>query len=336
MITPPTSSADVVPDAVGKPAATRRRKPGARTVGLAELAKEAGVSTASASRAITRPELVSEAVRARVLGAAARLGYVANAAARALSTQRSGLVGVVLGDASDPVLVAMLAGAERSLATRGVGLLLRVADGAERAAACARALEAYGVEGLLWIGNEAPDAAAWHPGRAILCARCGLGTAAAIGRGWELAHAYLRQLGHREIGTIGPRRKERLAASVPPTAEVSVESGHDVDGVRAGVRQLVQQRITAIVGGSELIAAAVLLECRVMGLDVPGDISVIALGDSVLARCTDPPLTAVRIPAHAEGYAAAEWLVAAMAGRDASRAEVPWKLVLRASSAPSR
>jgi DNA-binding LacI/PurR family transcriptional regulator len=339
-ILPASDSTGVVSEKIETPTAIRRRtSPGARTVGLADVARAAGVSTASASRAMTRPELVSEALRARVQGAASRLGYVANAAARSLSTQRSGLVGVVLGDASDPVAVGMLAGAERSLARGAVGVLLRVANDEASAASCAKSLEARGVEGLLWIGGEAPNAAAWHPGRDIPCASCGLDNAAATGngRGRDLAYAYLRQLGHRDIGAIGLRREGSLAASAPPTAEVGIESCHDVDAVRAGVRELVQRRVTAIVAGSELIAAAVLNECRGMGMAVPGEMSVIALGDTALSRCSDPPLTAVRIPAHAEGYAAAEWLVAAMAGRDASRPEVPWKLVIRASTgAPGR
>jgi DNA-binding LacI/PurR family transcriptional regulator len=283
---------------------------------------------------MTRPELVSETLRARVQEAATRLGYIANAAARSLSMRRSGLVGVVLGDESDPVAVAMLAGAERALARGAIGVLLRIAKDGAQAAACARGLEAYGIEGLLWIGGEAADAAAWTPGRDIPWAHCGLGHAATDAeRGWALAFAYLRQLGHREIGAIALRRKGRMAGSGPPRAEVGIESLDDVDAVRTGVRQLVQQQVTAIVGGSELVAAAALRECRILEMGVPSQISVIALGDTALSRCSDPSLTAVRIPAHDEGYAAAEWLIAAMAGRDVPRPELPWKLVIRASTA---
>src|ERR1700682_4401014 len=74
----------------------RRARRASDVPSLADVARAAKVSTASASRALARPELVSEAVRARVSDAASRLGYVANVAARSLSTHRSGLVGAVL------------------------------------------------------------------------------------------------------------------------------------------------------------------------------------------------------------------------------------------------
>jgi LacI family transcriptional regulator len=313
---------------------------------LADVARAAKVSTASASRALARPELVSEAVRARVSDAAALLGYVANAAARSLSTRKSGLVGAVLSDPADPVVLQMLEAAERCLSAHGAGVLVRAARAGTPAAACAQALAARGVDGLLFIGAGAtPDREGWKSGRSLPYIGCGQkpgSDVAAPGetmerRGLALACAYLRQLGHRHIGIIGRRRGD--GTDQPATSredatmiEHRVDSLDDTDAVRAAVRRLIENAATAIVASSDVAAAAALRECRALGLAVPRQISMVGCGDTALARCLDPQLTSVRLPASASGRAAADWLVAALAGREFTWPDLPLKLVIREST----
>jgi LacI family transcriptional regulator len=313
---------------------------------LADVASAAKVSTASASRALARPELVSEAVRARVADAAARLGYVANAAARSLSTRKSNLVGAILGDPADPVVLQMLEAAERSLSAQGVGVLVRAASAGASAAACAQALVARGVDGLLFIGAGAtPDRADWKAGRSLPCVGCGQkpgSDIAAAGetierRGLALACAYLQQLGHRHIGII-VRRPGEGADQRPPLGENATMIEHradsldDTEAVRAAVRRFIENAATAIVASSDVAAAAALRECRALDLDVPRQISVIGCGDSAIARCLDPQLTSVRLPASASGQAAGDCLVAALAGREYMWPDLPLKLVIRESA----
>ena len=324
----------------------RRARRASDVPSLADVARAAKVSTASASRALARPELVSEAVRARVSDAASQLGYVANVAARSLSTHRSGLVGAVLSDASDPIALQMLEAAERSLSAYGVGVVIRVACAAAPAAACAQSLAARGVDGLLFIGSAAtPDREGWRSGRALPYIGCGQTPGSDVAgpgetierRGLALGSAYLQQLGHRRIGVIGPRRGEgadqhtSLLEAVTMIEE-QVDRLQDIDAVRAAVRRLVQNAATAIVTLSDVAAAAALRECRALGLAVPRQISVIGYGDSALSRCLDPQLTSVRIPASASGQAAAEYLVAALAGRGFTWPDLPLKLVIREST----
>jgi LacI family transcriptional regulator len=114
--------------------------------------------------------------------------------------------------------------------------------------------------------------------------------------------------------------------------EHQVESLDDTDTVRAAVRRLTENAATAIVASSDTAAAAALRECRALGLAVPQQVSVIGCGDSALARCLDPPLTSVRLPARASGQAAAVWLVAALAGREFTWPDLPLKLVIREST----
>jgi len=327
------------------PSRRRMRRDG-NVPSLADVARAAKVSTASASRALGRPELVSEAVRTRVSDAAVRLGYVANAAARSLSTRKSGLVGAILSDPADPVVLQMLEAAERSLSAHGVGVLVRAAGAGAPAAACAQALAARGVDGLLFIGAGAtPDREGGKSGRSLPYIGCGQTPGSDIAasgqtierRGLALACAYLQQLGHHQIGVIRRRQGEGADQRAPSgenatMIEHQVDSFGDTDAVRAAVRRLIENGATAIVASSDVAAAAALRECRAMGLDVPRQISVIGCGDSAIARCLDPQLTSVRLPASASGQAAGDCLVAALAGQEFTWPDLPLKLVIRESA----
>ncbi|MEO8565861.1 MAG: LacI family DNA-binding transcriptional regulator [Betaproteobacteria bacterium] len=330
-------------------ASRRKRRLAGVAVSLVDVARAAQVSTASASRALGRPELVSEAVRVRVVEAASRLGYVANAAARSLSTHRSGLVGAVLGDPADPVVLQMLEAAERSLSAHGLGVVVRVACAASPVAVCAQMLAARGVDGLLFVGTGAiPGREDWKPGGALPHIGCGQTPGSDVEppgetierRGLALVCAYLQQLGHVNIGVLrlrrdeGPDQRASSQEDVTITAE-QVDRLDDAGAVRAAVRRLIENAVTAIVALSDVAAAAALRECRALGIAVPGQISVTGWGDTALARCVDPLLTSVRVPASASGRAAAEYLVAALAGDTFTWPHLPLKLVIRESTGPA-
>jgi LacI family transcriptional regulator len=290
---------------------------------------------------------VSEELRARVVEAASRLGYVANAAARSLSTHRSGLIGAVLCDPADPVTLRMLEAAERAFSAHGMGVLVRVACEASPVAVCAQMLAARGVEGLLFVGAGAtPGPQSWNPGGALPYIGCGQtpgSEAEPAGetferRGLALAYAYLKDLGHSRIGLLGVGGDEGAAHQSPQedatTAAKQVGRPDDIDAIRAAVRRLIENAVTAIVTLSDVAAAATVRECRVLRVPVPGRMSVTGWGDTALARCFDPHLTSIRIPVSA-GAAAAEYLVAALAGRAFVWPDLPLKLVIRESTGPA-
>ncbi len=273
------------------------------------------------------------------------MGYIANAAARALSTRKSGVIGAVLNDAANPVSLQMLEAAERTFSAQGIGVVLRVACTAASAAACAQALAARGVDGLLLVGNVAmPETVSPRSLPYVVCGQNAGSRAVEPGQGLEyrglaLACAYLQQLGHARIGVIRGRREEGAGPLMPAlehvaTIEQQVETLYDTDGVRSAARLLIRSGITAIVAASDLAAAAALRECRALKLAVPGQVSVVGWGDSELARCLDPALTSVRLPARAGGQAAAQFLIASMAGDVFAWPDLPLKLVIRDSTGP--
>ena len=123
----------------------------ALTITLRDVARAAGVSTASASRALARPEAVSEELRGRILAAAGRLGYAPNLAARALVAGRSGLVAMLVDTLIEPLAAAP--GRPRCsarLARRGYSLIIATTGGVhEEALARAREVLGRGVEALI-------------------------------------------------------------------------------------------------------------------------------------------------------------------------------------------
>ena len=334
------------------PVRRRRQSARARTPTLHDVARTAGVSTASVSRALTRPDLVSEALRESILSTAHGLGYIANVAARTLSGRPSKLVGAVVRALDDPVAGRAIDALTRRLEADGWALMLGTAgDDAEESAQRMRELVARGCDALAFFGVIVPEALS--PGRSVPCAcidQAGPGEAArAVGfdRGSALALGarYLRELRHQRIGlfALGQARliagvREALAGTdvilVDAAAAIDLR---DASGVRETLARILAlpDRPTAVVCGSDAAAAAVLRECVLHGVPVPGQLSVVGFGDTDLARQTRPGLTTIRVPASEAGIAAAEFLLTVLAGQIPPATERTVKLVVRESTGPA-
>jgi LacI family transcriptional regulator len=317
-------------------------------VTLADVAARAGVHPGTASRALSpdRQSVLGQDTVQRVLQAAADLGYEPDLLARALRTQRSFNVGVLMPDPDDPSVLPLLRGIEDGLAAAGYAAL--IAGPADRAAALAR-MRARHVDGLIVPGRlyaaAPPDA--WPPGLPVVVADSpqapALVPAAAVdhAHGARLILDHLAGLGHQNIGRI------TLADSTPRTSP-----GHrpgvahwpgPAEAARAATAQegrrcaraLLRQGCTAIAAATDLLAAGALAAVTEAGLRCPADITVTGYGDTPLSAALAPPLTTVRLPYFLVGRHAAELLLAAIADR-AAPAEVRYaapELVVRASCA---
>src|ERR1700753_1156150 len=128
-------------------------------VKLRDVARHAGVSPATVSRAIAQPELVSTTTLARVRGSAARLGYVPDGAARALASGRSMTVGAVVPTLDSTIFARALQTMQATLAQQGYQLLVASHDySAAAEAEAVRTLLSRGVDGLMLVGAERPSA----------------------------------------------------------------------------------------------------------------------------------------------------------------------------------
>jgi LacI family transcriptional regulator, galactose operon repressor len=335
-----------------RPAATQ-------AAGLKDVAKRAGVSTATVSRVINGTAVVSEDMRRRVEQACATLGYIPNGAARALSTRRTRTIGAVVPTIENDGFARTVFALQRSLQQAGRTLLLANSDydPAIELEAVMRLLS-QGIDGLVLIGGEhdkllrkhlerkhVPVIEAWTLGYPAVSVGFDNARAASV-----LAD-HLLDLGHRRIAVVAGRleHNDRAAARVLGMRESLRRRGlqlqsewttaqpYRVGEGRRAARQLLaveRDRPTAILCGNDQLAFGVLAEARAMGIVVPRDLSVTGFGDSDYAEFLDPPLTTMRVPAEEIGRRAAAYLLSRINGEPAEQSgTIEVELVIRATTA---
>ena len=322
---------------------------------LRDVARAAGVSTATASRALVgEGAAVTETLRSRVRAAATRLGYVPNLAARALATRRSGLIGVIAhGLAGDATVASALAGCEQGLAAAGYRILVvATAEAARAGFAAAQDLLGHGAQALVFLGAppsaESVRFAAANGVPSITVADDppdveGVSAALTLGRseGMELAARYLASLGHRRFGLIGARPStieavRRVLAAETPASDLAVaEPGHDPARALGRLLEHAEGR-TAVLCAADAYALAALRECAIRGIMVPERLSIIGFGDAEFARWAHPALSTIRVGWSEIGFRAARAVLTRLDGLELVPARPPIKLIARDSTAPFR
>jgi len=328
---------------------------------LSDVARAAGVSLSTASRALAAPELVLPGTRGRILDAAARLGYVPHGAARALASRRSRTIGAVVPTLDNPIFAASTQALQRRIAQEGYTLILGSHEyDLEAEVKVVSALIERGVDGIVLVGlDHSPELHRLLAKAAIPCELTWATDASDIhySLGFSNRRAaarvaqHLLELGHREFAMISGRTatndrarervagvREALAAhglDLPPRRVLEVP--FSIRAARAGVGQLLDggERFTALVCGNDLLALGALLEAAARGIAVPGRLSVTGFDDIELAGEISPGLTTLHIPVAEIGRLAAERMLARIGGVDVPKShEVPVDLVVRASTAP--
>lgn len=329
-----------------------------RPVGIRDVATRAGVSPATASRALNGSATVSLELRSRVLEAAGALGYRPNNLARSLRRQRTDTIGVVVSDIANPhhseaVRVmedaASLAGRRLVLCNTDervdkqrsyLGLLADERVGAVILSAADAA--GSGTEALLSLGIPvvAFDRVIDDPRvDAVTCDNQG---------GVVTLTQHLIGLGHRRIGFVGGRHRvatgaERLAgyrtamraAGLRPMVE---DGDFRADEAVVATRRLLARAVrpSAIVVANNTMAVGTLRAVREAGLRVPDAIALATVDDPVWAELVDPPLTALAQPVRAMAEAAVRLALERVAGarREVVRLVLPMELRIRRSSGP--
>jgi LacI family transcriptional regulator len=326
-----------------------------------DVAIAAGVSTATVSRALNQPGSVRPALRERVLAAVQRLGYVANAGARAMSLRRSGTVGVVVPTIDNAIFAHGLQAFQWRMARAGYVVLLAFSDyDPAQEEAQAQALLARGVDALALTGlSQRPALLARLAQRALPVVHTGAfpapaGSACVGFRNREAimrAVQYLLDLGHRRIAMLAgitadnDRAAERVAgvretlaaAGLPLPPQRLVEAAYTLPEARTATRTLLAATPapSAILCGNDVLAFGALLECQAAGLAVPGALSVVGFDDLDMARHWQPGLTTVHVPTEAMWTLAAEYLLARLDGTldEPVQREIEVELVVRGSTA---
>jgi len=336
----------------------RNRLRNGRTVTLADVAKRAGVSASTASRALNGRGELSERTRAAVLEAARSLQFQPSQLARSLRTSTTHTVGFVVPDVSSPFYAAALKGAQSALHESGYRVLLMDCEqSAEREIEALGTLLAHRVDGLL-VSTVGLDRDRFDSvvGRRVPCvffdsAVDGGGDGSVVldnRRGIALLVDHLVEHGHRRIAllsgspaeTSGFERRggfvEAMRRHEPGVTLSGIEGERWslAEGREATLRLLAADPPpTALVAASVELALGALLACRERGLAIPGDLALATFDDAYFAELLEPSLTAVAYDPADVGHAAAALLVEAIHAEEPVRRDVsiPVRVIARRS-----
>jgi DNA-binding LacI/PurR family transcriptional regulator len=326
-----------------------------RRATIADVAREAGVSVSTASVVFSGKTPVSDATRARVLAAAAALGYTGpDPRAASLRRGRSGIVGVVFQDHLgrvflDPVVTHMMDGLADAVAPLGAGLLLlrddEPQDGASSDPSITTApidaavligcsgrmrdqlavIESRGIPVVVIEGDAGPhvpriDLDNHEAQRAVAQHVRGLGhtDVVLLTLPVDAVRTFGWIRGDQEIATDVTRVRLGGAREVFPDAPAFAAESSSIDqGLAAGRAILAAGRPTAVIAQSDLLAAGMIRAAEEAGLRVPEDISVTGFDGVVVDGLEPYELTTMVQPATDKGRAAGEAVAARLDGRDA-------------------
>ena len=328
---------------------------------IVDVARVAGVSVATVSRALSRPERVRPETVAKVRSVAARLGYVPHRAARALVSRRSATIGAVVPTVDNAIFAKAIQSLQFALDERGYRLLVAFNEyDLARETAQVRAMIEHGVDGLVLVGRAHEDATmALVRSRGVPFVHTWIFAAADADPciGFDNRRAMIRlanhlaDLGHRRFAVVSgvtrgnDRAAERLAGVREalsarglelPAASV-VERPYGIAEGRSALGLLLAQRPapTAVICGNDVLAFGVLFEALARGIDVPRSLSITGFDDLDLSAQLTPPLTTMRVPSAEMGRRAADFLLARINGETVpDKVELEAELIVRGTTAP--
>ena len=336
---------------------TRRARRGSGAVTLHDVARLAGVSPITASRALNTPNQVSAAMLKKVTEAVARTGYVPNRMAGGLASTRSRLVAAVVPTIAGPVFTQTVESLTEALAEHGYQLMLGQSGYVDsREDALLEAIIGRRPDGIVLTGiMHSPE------GRKRL-----LAAGIPVVETWDLtptpldmlvgfSHVdvgravvdFLHAKGRRRLALIAgddersQRRQQafQVAARAAGLGEVPVAAVAAPTTLKSGRLALAallknSPDIDAVFCSSDLLALGVMTEAQARGVAVPGHIAVVGFGDLAFAADLHPALTTVRIDSAAMGRQAAQFIVDRAEGRavDPRVVDIGFSIVERESA----
>jgi LacI family transcriptional regulator len=335
-------------------------------VSIREVAAHAGVSVATVSNVLNRPDIVAQRTRDRVSASIRELGFVRNESARQLRAGRSRTIGLVVLDVANPFFTDLARGVEDEANKAGLSVILCNSDDQERKEKrYLELLEEHRVQGVLItpVVGAGPrlerlqrrgTTVVLVDSRSPLRGQCSVAVDDVLGG--DLAISHLLRTGHERIVYIsGPpgirqvadRREGALRAlarvgrspdSLPviEAGALNVAAGQKAGGEIAALPPAA--RPTAVFCANDLIALGVLQEMTRNKIRVPEDISIIGYDDIEFAAAAAVPLTSVRQPRQQLGHTAARMLLEESAAADGEHQHrqviFEPELVVRQSVAP--
>ncbi|GAA4250195.1 LacI family DNA-binding transcriptional regulator [Dactylosporangium darangshiense] len=317
-----------------------------------DIARALGVSPSTVSRALHKPGRTNAKTEQRIRAAADALGYRINPLARALPTGRTGTLGLILSDITNPVWFDLIRGAERVTAEQGCTLVLAESQESPELERHTADRLVPSVDGFVLVASRLPDAeirglAGRKPVVAVNRAVDGVECLVPdVAPGIRAALAHLAAAGHRSAAFLsGPAtswmshaRWDIVFDEAPRRGLSIVEIGPGaptMDGGAAALRRVLASGASAVLAYNDLMAIGLLRACRDAGVAVPGRLSIVGFDDIFGSDFTSPPITTIRTPLGALGGDAVRRLVALSRGEEPPvPAPLATEFVHRGSTAP--
>lgn len=327
---------------------------------LSDVANLAKVSTATASRALSNPGLVSAGTRQAVLSAAARAGYRPNLIARSLRKQQARAVVVLVPGLDNPFSPDIIRGIETAARTRDYSVVLGLTMNDQAVeSSYVEMVHSQRADGILVLDGglqhmlqerrafPIPSVQVVERLPGAIMPWVGIDDRAAAMK----ATRHLLDLGHRRIGHIAGLARysvtpDRIAgygaalnaAGLHIDPALVVAGDFHFAGGQAATQRLMAlpDPPTALFCGNDDSALGALRQLRKLGLKVPRDVSIVGFDDIQLAPTAEPPLTTLRQPRYDIGYSAMTLLIDMLAGASVGDKDIvlPVDMILRDSSAP--
>ncbi len=331
-------------------------------VSIKDIARLAGVSHSTVSRALHKSPLIPLATAQRIQQIAQEQGYTASAIARSLVTRRTQAIGVVVTSIADPFNGDVVAGIEEVANERGYSVILATSQAdPDRELAVVRSCQERRVDGILVASSRVgalymPILSELEIPIVLINNQHGSDFAYSIRidnvHGMRLATEHLLELGHTRIAYVGDRfglhsDEERFAgySEALQARQISLDKALIVRGDgkadegAAALDQLLEARSrpTAVACYNDMTAIGLMRRAQELGISVPEELSVTGFDDIPFAAFARPPLTTVRQPRRDMGRQAMKLLFALLSGEPAEKTSViDGELIERGSTAPHR
>ena len=322
------------------------------------VAKHAKVSIATVSRTINGVPSVNAKMAKRVWAAIDKLGYVPNTQARALGSGRSGMIGLVVSEITNPFFPELIQGFENAAIKNGYEILINSTNyDPKRMEVCIRRLLQRKAEGvaILTFGIEQPlfeqlaerniplifvDVGPERPGVSLLKVNYAHGIRQGVQhlrRARPSQHRVYLRPSHSSFGAVQTGRFPGRSSEcgIKPMPEWQIEGDHTLEGGIRGMEEILNAAIrpSAVMCSNDMTALGALHKAHRAGVRIPKDMSLIGFDDIQMARVMIPPLTSIKMSPVDLANAAVKALKAHIERTDPQREyQIDTQLVVREST----
>lgn len=317
------------------------------------IAQELGISASTVSRAFSRPQMVKESVRQRILETAARQGFQVNRTARGLATGKTGLIGVAVRDLTNPFVPPLVRAIDSVARSQDASVLLWDMQVNEPDVGAGLHRLSQQVDGLVVMAprdqiEQFQEIAADKP--MVVINQQIPGIASVCCDNTQALHAaanHLQELGHEQFLVLGgPKNSWAAGMRIAAMDEwahnrngvAMIEGGRWDATFEAGKQSaatVIDSGASAVFTFDDFFACGVVAGLAELGYEVPKDFSVVGCDDVLLARTLTPQLTTLRAPFEEIGQAAMDQLNQVMAGAGGQEVTLVGEFVKRGTTGPA-